>query len=144
MLHRSKLFFLYFFLIFYSPYLFSQILKPISWEFSVDTSSFKLDSTTKLKFKAYKLQEECLDSVEANEKLGFGADLRDYGVGAQILKDLGATKLTVLTNNPKKLVGLEGHGLEIISRLPIEIEANQENKNYLNTKKNKLGHILNL
>ena len=70
--------------------------------------------------------------------------MRDYGVGAQILKDLGVTKLTVLTNNPKKLVGLEGHGLEITSRVPIEIEANQENKNYLNTKKNKLGHILNL
>ena len=98
----------------------------------------------KHKIKAYKLQEEGLDTVEANEKLGFGADLRDYGVGAQILKDLGATKLTVLTNNPKKLVGLEGHGLEITSRVPIEIESNQENKNYLNTKKNKLGHILNL
>ena len=98
----------------------------------------------KHKIKAYKLQEKGLDTVEANEKLGFGADLRDYGVGAQILKDLGATKLTVLTNNPKKLVGLEGHGLEITSRVPIEIEANQENKNYLNTKKNKLGHILNL
>jgi len=98
----------------------------------------------KHKIKAYKLQEEGLDTVEANEKLGFGADLRDYGVGAQILKDLGATKLTVLTNNPKKLVGLEGHGLKITSRIPIEIEANQENKNYLNTKKNKLGHLLNL
>ena len=98
----------------------------------------------KHKIKAYKLQEEGLDTVEANEKLGFAPDLRDYGVGAQILKDLGATKLTVLTNNPKKLVGLEGHGLKIISRIPIEVEANQENKNYLNTKKNKLGHILNL
>jgi len=98
----------------------------------------------KHKIKAYKLQEEGLDTVEANEKLGFKPDLRDYGVGAQILKDLGATKLTVLTNNPKKLVGLEGHGLEITSRLPIEIEMNQENKKYLNTKKNKLGHILNL
>ena len=98
----------------------------------------------KHKIKAYKLQEEGLDTVEANEKLGFAPDLRDYGVGAQILKDLGATKLTVLTNNPKKLVGLEGHGLEITSRIPIEVEANQENKNYLNTKKNKLGHILNL
>ena len=98
----------------------------------------------KHKIKAYKLQEEGLDTVEANEKLGFAPDLRDYGVGAQILKDLGATKLTVLTNNPKKLVGLEGHGLKITSRIPIEVEANQENKNYLNTKKNKLGHILNL
>ena len=98
----------------------------------------------KHKIKAYKLQEEGLDTVEANEKLGFKADLRDYGVGAQILKDLGATKLTVLTNNPKKLIGLEGHGLEITSRIPIEVEANKENKNYLNTKKDKLGHILNL
>ena len=98
----------------------------------------------KHKIKAYKLQEEGLDTVEANEKLGFKPDLRDYGVGAQILKDLGATKLTVLTNNPKKLVGLEGHGLEITSRVPIQIEMNQENKKYLNTKKNKLGHILNL
>ena len=98
----------------------------------------------KHKIKAYKLQEEGLDTVEANEKLGFAPDLRDYGVGAQILKDLGATKLTVLTNNPKKLVGLEGHGLEITSRIPIEVEAHKENKNYLNTKKNKLGHILNL
>ena len=98
----------------------------------------------KHKIKAYKLQEEGLDTVEANEKLGFAPDLRDYGVGAQILKDLGATKLTVLTNNPKKLIGLEGHGLEITSRIPIEVEANKENKNYLNTKKDKLGHILNL
>ena len=76
--------------------------------------------------------------------MGFAPDLRDYGVGAQILKDLGATKLTVLTNNPKKLIGLEGHGLEITSRISIEIEANQENENYLNTKKNKLGHLLNI
>ena len=98
----------------------------------------------KHKIKAYKLQEEGLDTVEANEKLGFKPDLRDYGVGAQILKDLGATKLTVLTNNPKKLVGLQGHGLEITSRVPIQIEMNQENKKYLNTKKNKLGHLLNL
>ena len=98
----------------------------------------------KHKIKAYKLQEQGLDTVEANEKLGFKPDLRDYGVGAQILKDLGATKLTVLTNNPKKLVGLQGHGLEITSRIPIQIEMNQENKKYLNTKKNKLGHLLNL
>ena len=98
----------------------------------------------KHKIRAYKLQEEGLDTVEANEKLGFAPDLRDYGVGAQILKELGATKLTVLTNNPKKLIGLEGHGLEITSRISIEIEANQENENYLNTKKNKLGHLLNI
>ena len=94
------------------------------------------------KIKAYKLQEEGLDTVEANEKLGFKPDLRDYGVGAQILKNLGVTKITVLTNNPKKLIGLKGHGLEIISREPIEIIAGEENKNYLNTKKNKLGHLL--
>ncbi len=96
----------------------------------------------KHKIKAYKLQEEGLDTVEANEKLGFKPDLRDYGVGAQILKNLGVTKITVLTNNPKKLIGLKGHGLEIISREPIEIMASDENKNYLNTKKNKLGHLL--
>ena len=97
----------------------------------------------KHKIQAYKLQEEGFDTVEANKKLGFEPDLRDYGIGAQILKDLGASKLTVLTNNPKKLVGLEGHGLEIVSRLPIEIKPNKNNKSYLNTKKNKLGHLLN-
>ena len=96
----------------------------------------------KHKIKAYKLQEEGLDTVEANEKLGFKPDLRDYGVGAQILKDLGATKITVLTNNPKKLIGLKGHGLEIVNREPIEVIAGENNKNYLNTKKNKLGHLL--
>ena len=98
----------------------------------------------KHKIKAYKLQEEGMDTVEANKELGFKPDLRDYGVGAQILKDLGVTKLTVLTNNPKKLIGLEGHGLEITNRIPIVIEPNDENKNYLNTKKEKLGHILDL
>ena len=96
----------------------------------------------KHKIKAYKLQESGLDTVEANEKLGFKADLRDYGVGAQILKDLGAKKLTILTNNPKKLIGLEGHGLEIISRIPIVTKPNEENKKYLKTKKDKLGHTL--
>ena len=96
----------------------------------------------KHKIKAYKLQEEGLDTVEANEKLGFKPDLRDYGVGAQILKDLGANKITVLTNNPKKLIGLKGHGLEIVNREPIEVIAGENNKNYLNTKKNKLGHLL--
>ena len=96
----------------------------------------------KHKIKAYKLQESGLDTVEANEKLGFKPDLRDYGVGAQILKDLGAKKLTVLTNNPKKLIGLEGHGLEIISRMPIVAKPNKENKKYLKTKKDKLGHTL--
>lgn len=96
----------------------------------------------KHKIKAYKLQEEGLDTVEANEKLGFKPDLRDCGVGAQILKDLGAKKITVLTNNPKKLIGLKGHGLEIVNREPIEVIAGENNKNYLNTKKNKLGHLL--
>jgi len=96
----------------------------------------------KHKIKAYKLQESGLDTVEANEKLGFKPDLRDYGVGAQILKDLGAKKLTILTNNPKKLIGLEGHGLEIISRIPIVTKPNEENKKYLKTKKDKLGHTL--
>ena len=94
------------------------------------------------KIKAYRLQEGGLDTVEANEELGFSADLRDYGVGAQILKDLGITNITIMTNNPKKLVGLEGHGLNIISRIPIKIKPNQNNKEYLKTKKSKLGHIL--
>ena len=96
----------------------------------------------KHKIKAYKLQEEGLDTVEANVKLGFKPDLRDYGIGAQILKKLGAKKLTVLTNNPKKLIGLEGHGLEITSRRPIMVGENKNNSGYLKTKKEKLGHIL--
>ena len=94
------------------------------------------------KIKAYRLQEGGLDTVEANEELGFSADLRDYGVGAQILKDLGITNITIMTNNPKKLVGLEGHGLNIVSRIPIKIKPNHNNKEYLKTKKSKLGHIL--
>ena len=95
----------------------------------------------KHKIRAYKLQERGLDTVEANQELGFEPDLRDYGVGAQILKDLGARKLAVLTNNPKKLIGLEGHGLEITSRIPIVIEKNKDNANYLDTKEKKLGHL---
>ena len=95
----------------------------------------------KHKIKAYKLQDEGLDTVEANEKLGFPPDMRDYGTGAQILKDLGVTKLNVLTNNPKKLVGLEGHGLEISERIKIKMPAEPENKKYLSTKAKKLGHI---
>ena len=98
----------------------------------------------KHKIKAYKLQEQGLDTVEANQELGFEPDLRDYGVGAQILKDLGANKLTVLTNNPKKLIGLEGHGLEIVSRAPIIVKAGKENEKYLDTKQKKLGHIFNV
>ena len=98
----------------------------------------------KHKIRAYKLQEKGMDTVEANNKLGFSADLRDYGVGAQILKDLDATKLTIMTNNPKKLIGLEGHGLTIVDRKPIKIPPKKKNKKYLETKKNKLGHILDL
>lgn len=96
----------------------------------------------KHKIRAYKLQEDGLDTVEANEELGFPPDLRDYGVGAQILYDLGARKLIVMTNNPMKLVGLEGHGLEIVDRWPINVAANELNRRYLQTKKNKLGHLI--
>ena len=98
----------------------------------------------KHKIKAYKLQEKGMDTVEANKELGFETDLRDYGVGAQILKDLGVSKLSVLTNNPKKLIGLEGHGLKIIKRIPIVIKPGNENKQYLKTKKDKMGHILEI
>ena len=98
----------------------------------------------KHKIKAYKLQEKGMDTVEANKELGFETDLRDYGVGAQILKDLGVSKLSVLTNNPKKLIGLEGHGLKIIKRIPIVIKPGNENEQYLKTKKDKMGHILDL
>ena len=98
----------------------------------------------KHKIKAYKLQEKGMDTVEANKELGFETDLRDYGVGAQILKDLGVSKLSVLTNNPKKLIGLEGHGLKIIKRIPIVIKPGNENEQYLKTKKDKMGHILEI
>jgi 3,4-dihydroxy 2-butanone 4-phosphate synthase/GTP cyclohydrolase II len=94
------------------------------------------------KLKAYKLQqEEGLDTVEANQKLGFGADLRHYGIGAQILNDLGIRDIKLLTNNPKKVVGLDGYGLRITERIPIQMVANENNKRYLETKKTKLGHI---
>jgi 3,4-dihydroxy 2-butanone 4-phosphate synthase/GTP cyclohydrolase II len=96
------------------------------------------------KLKAYELQEQGYDTVEANEMLGFQADLRDYGIGAQIIRDLGIQKMRLLTNNPKKIRGLEGYGLEVVERIPIQIEANVNNENYLNTKKNKLGHMLNI
>ncbi|HYK73196.1 MAG TPA: bifunctional 3,4-dihydroxy-2-butanone-4-phosphate synthase/GTP cyclohydrolase II [Pseudoneobacillus sp.] len=95
------------------------------------------------KMKAYKLQEEGLDTVEANEKLGFEPDLRDYGIGAQILKDLGITKMKLLTNNPRKIKGLKGYELEVVERVPIQMEAREENENYLKTKYKKLGHMLN-
>ena len=96
------------------------------------------------KLKAYALQDQGLDTVEANEKLGFKADMRNYGIGAQILVDLGVRKMRLLTNNPKKMVGLEGYGLSIVDQVPIEIEPNKHNKFYLQCKKTKMGHLLNI
>lgn len=94
------------------------------------------------KLRAYKLQEEGWDTVEANMKLGFDMDERDYGVGAQILRDLGVTKIKLITNNPKKRVGLMGYGLEIVDNVPIEISPNPHNEKYLLTKRDKLGHTI--
>lgn len=94
------------------------------------------------KIKAYGLQDKGMDTVEANEYLGFKADLRDYGIGAQILLDLGVKKLRIMTNNPKKIKGLEGFGLEVVDRVPIEIEAGASNVEYLRVKKEKMGHML--
>jgi 3,4-dihydroxy 2-butanone 4-phosphate synthase/GTP cyclohydrolase II len=94
------------------------------------------------KLHAYALQEQGLDTVEANEQLGFPADLRDYGIGAQILADLGIRRLRLLTNNPRKIVGLEGHGLEITERVPIEIPAQDHDRRYLETKRVKMGHLI--
>ena len=94
------------------------------------------------KLHAYRLQDQGLDTVEANERLGFAADLRDYGVGAQILRSLGLTRIRLMTNNPRKVVGLQGHGLEITERLPLAFEPTQHNFRYLQTKKQKLGHII--
>ena len=97
------------------------------------------------KLRAYRLQdEEGLDTVEANVELGFKPDLRDYGIGAQILRDLGVRKMRLLTNNPKKIVGLEGYGLEVTERLPIEIPGDKENVHYLRCKRDKMGHLLEL
>ncbi len=94
------------------------------------------------KMKAYQLQDQGMDTVEANVKLGFPPDLRDYGIGAQILADLGIKKIKLMTNNPRKIVGLEGYGIEIVERVPIQIQARKENAKYLSTKKSKLGHLL--
>lgn len=96
------------------------------------------------KLHAYELQEKGMDTVEANEALGFKPDLRDYGIGAQILADLGLRKIRLITNNPRKIIGLEGYGLEVVDRIPAIISPNRFNKKYLETKENKLGHMLHL
>ncbi|HTM56985.1 MAG TPA: bifunctional 3,4-dihydroxy-2-butanone-4-phosphate synthase/GTP cyclohydrolase II, partial [Candidatus Udaeobacter sp.] len=96
------------------------------------------------KLKAYALQDRGLDTVEANVKLGFPPDLRDYGIGAQILADLGVREIELLTNNPRKIVGLEAHGLRIVKRVPIELPSTRHNRRYLATKRDKLGHLLDL
>lgn len=96
------------------------------------------------KLKAYKLQEEGLDTVEANIKLGFKGDQRDYGIGAQIIRDMGITKMRLMSNNPTKRIGLVGYGLEIVENVAMEVEANEHNRFYLETKKNKMGHALKL
>lgn len=95
------------------------------------------------KLKAYCLQDdEGVDTVEANHRLGFKSDLRDYGIGAQILRDLGVNKMAILTNNPKKIVGLEGYGIEVVERLPLEMPAGKENKEYLTCKRDRMGHLI--
>lgn len=94
------------------------------------------------KIKAYALQDEGADTVEANHKLGFADDLRDYGIGAQILYDLGVRQMRLLTNNPRKVKGIDGHGLTVVERVPLEVEQNPHNEHYLQTKKDKLGHLI--
>jgi len=94
------------------------------------------------KIQAYKLQEQGMDTVEANLKLGYGMDLREYGLGAQMLCDLGLKTIRLLTNNPKKVVGLAGYGLKIVEQVPIQVKANPHNERYLKTKKKKMGHLL--
>jgi 3,4-dihydroxy 2-butanone 4-phosphate synthase/GTP cyclohydrolase II len=96
------------------------------------------------KIKAYSLQDKGLDTVQANEALGYQPDLRDYGIGAQILADLGLKNIRLLTNNPRKIVGLEGYGLKVVERIPLQIEPTPENYNYLKTKKEKLGHDIKI
>jgi 3,4-dihydroxy 2-butanone 4-phosphate synthase/GTP cyclohydrolase II len=96
------------------------------------------------KIKAYAIQEQGIDTVEANRKLGFKTDQRDYGIGAQVLVSLGVNRLRLITNNPRKFIGLSGYGLEIVERVPIEIPPNKVNLKYLKTKKEKMGHILDM
>jgi 3,4-dihydroxy 2-butanone 4-phosphate synthase/GTP cyclohydrolase II len=96
------------------------------------------------KIKAYALQDQGLDTVEANEELGFKPDMRNYGIGAQIMVDLGVRQMRLMTNNPKKMVGLDGYGLSIVEQVPIEVPPNQYNKCYLECKKLKMGHLLNI
>jgi len=96
------------------------------------------------KLKAYELQEQGHDTIEANEKLGFPPDIRDYGTGSQILRDLGVRKIRLMTNNPAKYVAIEGFGLEIVERVPLEIAPSNDTRKYLEAKKKKLGHILEL
>jgi 3,4-dihydroxy 2-butanone 4-phosphate synthase/GTP cyclohydrolase II len=94
------------------------------------------------KLRAYALQDAGSDTVEANNELGYPADLRDYGIGAQILVDLGVKEIRLLTNNPRKVVGLEGYGLKIVERVPLETEPNNINRRYLETKRDKMHHLL--
>src|SRR5439155_18034343 len=94
------------------------------------------------KLKAYELQEQGRDTVEANVELGFPPDARDYGIGNQILAELGLSTIRILTNNPKKIIGIEGFGLSVVEQVPIEVEPNDENRRYLETKREKLGHRL--
>ena len=96
------------------------------------------------KLKAYKLQEEGYDTLEANLKLGFNGDERDYGIGAQIIRELGISKMRLMSNNPTKRTGLVGYGLEIVENVPLEIESNEHNELYLKTKRDKMGHTLKL
>jgi 3,4-dihydroxy 2-butanone 4-phosphate synthase/GTP cyclohydrolase II len=94
------------------------------------------------KLRAYALQDTGADTVQANERLGFAPDLRNYGIGAQILRDLGLSSIRVMTNNPRKLIGLEGYGLQIVERVPLLADPNRENQTYLRVKRDKLGHLL--